>query len=125
MAMYHSTYIILCKLYHISVYNTTFPVCFNTYCNITYIKNYFCFILQTLLSYQHYSTAYYCFIGRLWDVGTNANMFALLLMTIDHLIAVHWSLKHATVITRRWIVGACVIAWSVSNSLKSLAAQTH
>jgi len=48
---------------------------------------------------------------RLWDVATYANLFALLLMSMDHFMAVRFSIRHALIMTQKAIKVAIGISW--------------
>ncbi|XP_067942563.1 C-C chemokine receptor type 3-like [Watersipora subatra] len=57
---------------------------------------------------------------KIWNAGTYANLFGLLLMTVDHFIAVRWSLMHITVITKKWAVQAVLVVWLLAVVLAFL-----
>ena len=47
--------------------------------------------------------ACFMFVNRLWMIGPWANLFGLVLMTLDHFIAIRWPLKHRILMSKRTV----------------------
>lgn len=56
-----------------------------------------------------------CFpLCSIWNAATTANLVGLMLMSVDHFVAIKFSLKHAVIMRKRTIITAIVCSWIVS-----------
>lgn len=54
------------------------------------------------------------FSFRCWAVGTIANLLGLMLMSIDHFVAIRWSIKHPILMRKRVILSLIGSTWIVA-----------
>ena len=53
-------------------------------------------------------------VYSIWSVGTTANILGLLLMSVDHFVAIKWSLKHNIILRRRVVTILITGCWIFS-----------